>query len=160
VPERATVCGLFVAVSETVSVAARDPLTLGLNETEIVQVAEAARLVPQDFPEMTKSPGFVPVTAMLLMVIDELVPLVNVAVCAALVEPTFTEPNENEVGLMVTDPLEPPGAKPESATLCGEFDAVSIKVSEAVLVPPVVGANATFAEQLAPAASAEVQVFE
>jgi hypothetical protein len=147
-------------VSETVSVAARDPLTLGLNETAIVQVAEAARLDPQDLLDMTKSPGFAPVTATLWMVMEELVPLVNVAVCAALDDPTFTEPNEKEVGLIVTEPLEPPGAMPESATFCGEFDAVSIKVSEAVLVPSVVGANATFAEQLAPAASAEVQVFE
>jgi hypothetical protein len=116
VPERAAVCGLLVAESETVSVAARDPLTVGLNETETVQLADAARLVPQDLLEMRKSPGFVPVIEILLIVIDELVPLFRVAVWVVLVEPTFTEPNEKEVGLMVTDPLEPPGANPDRAT--------------------------------------------
>jgi hypothetical protein len=107
VPESATVCGLLLDVSETVSVAARDPLTLGLNATEMLQLAEAARLVPQVLLEMRKSPGFVPVMATLPIVMDDVDPFLSVAVWAVLVDPTFTEPYESEVGLMATVPLEP-----------------------------------------------------
>ena len=109
VPESATVCGLLLAVSVTVSVAVRVPLALGLNEIEILQLADAPRLEPHVLLEIRKSPAFVPVSATLLIVIDELVPLCNVAVNVPLVEPTLSEPNEREVGLMLTDAL-PPGA--------------------------------------------------
>ena len=117
VPDNDTVCGLLLAESAIVSVAERVPVVVGLNSTDTPQLADAARLEPHAFAEMTKSPGFVPVSEMLLMVIDELVPLLRVEDCAALVEPTFTEPNERLVGLMVTLPVLPPGANPESATV-------------------------------------------
>jgi hypothetical protein len=143
-----------------VSVAERDPATDGLKATEIVQLDEAARLVPQVLLEMRKSAGSAPVIATLLMVRDELVLLVRVVVSEPVVVPTETEPNEREVGLMLTEPVDPPGAYPDSATVWGEFVAESLKLSEAVRVPLVVGAKATLAEQLAAAASVEVQVFE
>ncbi|HEY1577537.1 MAG TPA: hypothetical protein VGF82_10755 [Terracidiphilus sp.] len=158
VPESATVCGLPLPVSETLRVAERDPLALGLNVTDTLQVAEAARLDPQVLLEMTKSPAFVPLTTTLLIVIVELVLLLSVAVFALLLEPTLTDPNENEVGLMVTLPLDPPGAKPDRATVCGELVAESLKVSVAVRVPPVVGLKVMFAVQLAPAARLVPQV--
>ena len=75
-------------------------------------------------------------------------------------DPTAVDGNPSEVGDTVTEPVEPPGAYPDSATFWGELEAESVKVSEAVRVPPVVGANATFTEQCAPAASVDVQVFE
>jgi hypothetical protein len=52
VPERATVCGLLLAVSETDNVADLVPLAVGLNATETVQLADAARLAPQVLLEM------------------------------------------------------------------------------------------------------------
>lgn len=110
VPDKATVCGLLVAVSETVSDADRVPVADGLNAMDTVQLAEAARLEPQVLLETTKSAGSAPVTETLPMVIAELVLLVSVADCAALVEPTFTDPKEREAGLMLTEPLDPPGA--------------------------------------------------
>jgi hypothetical protein len=110
VPDNATVCGLLPAVSETVSAADRVPATEGLNAMETLQEADAARLDPHVLLLMTKSPGLVPVTETLLMVIAEVVLLDSVADWAALVEPVFTDPNEREVGLMLTDPLDPPGA--------------------------------------------------
>jgi hypothetical protein len=151
VPDNATVCGLLLDESETVSVAARDPLVLGLNAMETLQLAAAARLLPQVLLEITKSPGFVPVTDTLLMVIEELDPFLSVAVCDALVEPTFTEPNEREVGLIVTVPPVPVPV-PDRDTVCGVFVAESLKLSVAVRVPLTVGANATLAVQLADAA--------
>ena len=46
-PERATVCGLFVAESVKLNVAVRVPVAVGLNTTDAVQFPDAARLVPQ-----------------------------------------------------------------------------------------------------------------
>jgi hypothetical protein len=46
-PESATVCGLLVAVSVKLRVAVRVPVVVGEKTTVAVQVAEAARLVPQ-----------------------------------------------------------------------------------------------------------------
>jgi hypothetical protein len=157
VPESATVCGLLLDVSETVSVAARAPLTLGLNAIDTLQLAEAARLVPQVLLEMRKSPGSVPVMATLLIVMDELDPFLSVAVCVVLVDPIFTEPYENEVGLMVTVPPEPVPV-PDNAAVCGVFVAESLKLSVAVRVPLTVGAKIMLAEQLADAASVVPQV--
>lgn len=44
VPLSATVCGLDVPLSETVRVPERAPMALGLNVTEMVHVAAAARV--------------------------------------------------------------------------------------------------------------------
>jgi hypothetical protein len=160
VPERATVCGLLLAVSETDSVAALAPLAVGLNATETVQLADAARLVPQVLLEMLKSPGLVPPSVTLLMVTDELVLFVSVAVCDALVDPTLTDPNERDVELKATDPFELAGANPDNPVVCGLGLAESLKFKVAVNVPPVVGANAIFAVQLAPAPRLDPQVFD
>lgn len=125
---------------------------VGLNSTEIPQLADAATVEPQALAKMRKSPGLVPESETLLTVIEELVPLVSVDDCTELVEPTFTEPNEREVGLTVALPLVPPGANPDSATDCGEFVAESLKLSVAVRVPLAIGAKAMLAVQLAEAA--------
>lgn len=44
VPPRKAICGLFVPVSLTVSPAVRSPRAEGVNVTEIVQLAPAARV--------------------------------------------------------------------------------------------------------------------
>jgi len=49
VPVRLAVCGLFVALSVTLSVAVRVPAAVGLKVTLIVQFAPAATLAPQLF---------------------------------------------------------------------------------------------------------------
>jgi hypothetical protein len=116
VPDSATVCGLLVDESETVSVAARVPLAVGLKEIETPQLAAAARLVPHVLLEIRKSPRLVPVSDMLLIVMEELELFFRVAVCVALVDPTFTEPYEREVGLIVTVPLVPVPV-PDKATV-------------------------------------------
>ncbi len=65
-PERLAVCGLFEALSVTVRVAVSAPVVVGVKVTLIVQFAPAATLVPQ-LLVWAKSPGLVPVTAMLVM---------------------------------------------------------------------------------------------
>ncbi len=157
VPDRAAVCGLLLAVSDTVNVAERAPVVAGLNVTLIVQLADGARLLGQLLA--VKSPGFVPVMATLLIVIAVALPLVTVAVFAALVEPTFTVPNESDVGLMLTVP-EPPVPNPVRGTFCGLVLSESLKLSVAVRVPLTVGAKMILAVQLAPAPREEPQVVE
>lgn len=156
VPESATVCGLFVAESVKLRVAVRVPAAVGLNTIEAVQLADAPRLVEQVLLEIAKSPAFVPVIATLLIVIDELNPFFNVAVCAAVVDPTAVLAKPIDVGLAAT----PPGAYPVNVTTCGLFVAESLKFSVAARFPVVVGANTTFAVQLADAARLVPHVFE
>ena len=67
VPESATVCGLLLAVSAKVRVAARLPVVVGANTTPAVQLAETARLGPQVLLEIWKSPGLAPARPMLLI---------------------------------------------------------------------------------------------
>lgn len=115
-PDSTTVCGLPVAESLNDSVAVRVPLTVGLKTTLAEQVAEAPRLVPQVFELKAKSPGFAPPIATLLMLIDEEVLFVNVALCGELVDPTAVAGKASEVGETVTEPV---GAYPDNATLSG-----------------------------------------
>jgi hypothetical protein len=116
VPVREAVCGLLLVVSETVSVAELAPVVVGLNTAVIVQLAEAARLAPQVLDEILKSLAFVPAMVTLLIVIAAALPLVKVAVCGALDDPTVTDPYAKLVGLNVTVPPAPV-AVPESATV-------------------------------------------
>ncbi len=61
VPESATVCGEPVALSAIDKEAVREPAAVGLNSTEIVQLAEAAREVVQVVADSTKELAAVPV---------------------------------------------------------------------------------------------------
>jgi hypothetical protein len=84
----------------------RVPATVGLKTTDAVQLADAARVVPQVLPAILKSDAFVPAMPMLLMVMEELSPFFSVAVWAALVPPTAVLANDKDEGLTET----PPGA--------------------------------------------------
>ena len=66
VPVSPAVCGLFEALSVTVSEAVRLPVAVGVKVTLIVQLAPAARLLPQ-LLVWPKSPLLAPVTAMLVI---------------------------------------------------------------------------------------------
>lgn len=72
VPVRLTVCGEPVALSVTATLAVRMPDAVGLNATEKLQCAPAATVGPQPLLVSVKSPGLVPVKAMLA--IDRVVP--------------------------------------------------------------------------------------
>jgi len=66
VPDTPEVWGLLLALSVTVNVALRDPVTVGVKVTLIVQFPPAATLDPQ-LLVCPKSPGLVPVKPMLVM---------------------------------------------------------------------------------------------
>ena len=77
VPDTPEVWGLLLALSVTVSVALRDPAAVGVKVTLIVQFPPAATLDPQ-LLVCPKSPGLVPVKAMLVMLNAVLVGLERV----------------------------------------------------------------------------------
>src|SRR5271170_2027963 len=110
VPVRATVSGLPGALLLTDSVPVAAPAAVGANCTPTVQEAPAASEVPQLFDSLNG-----PVTP-----IDDidtaLVPgLVTVTDCDALVEPTFSLPNDSLDGEAVravpVGPVPPPPGK-------------------------------------------------
>ena len=74
----------MLAPSVNTSVAERAPETAGLNITEAVQLAAAARLAPQVLDEMENSPGFAPPRVTLVIVMADVVLFVRVVVIAAL----------------------------------------------------------------------------
>ena len=79
VPERLTVWGLPAALSAMLSAAVRAPLAAGVKVTLTAQLAPAATLAPQ-LLVWAKSPGFVPVSARLVMLKAALPVLVRVRV--------------------------------------------------------------------------------
>ena len=103
VPVRFTVCGLFSASSVMLSAAVRVPLALGVKETLIVQFPPAETLLPQVLVWL-KSPLFVPVKPMLLIVRAELRLFVKVTICGELVVPTTCEAKVRLVGETETPP--------------------------------------------------------
>jgi hypothetical protein len=103
VPVTLAVCGVLLALSVTVKVALRVPTAVGVNVTSIEQLAPAARLAPQLFV-CAKSPLLVPVKAMLVMLIGELVPFSSATAWAPLVELTVWPANVSEEGDRLTEP--------------------------------------------------------
>ena len=135
-------------------VAVRLPVAWGVNVTEIVHFFLLATLLPQVLV-WAKSPGFVPVNVMLVILraIGRL--LVRVKVFAALVVSMACEANVIVAGVSVAcaTPV------PDSATVCGLSAALSVKVSDPVSAPSTVGENVTLTVHFAPAASVPGQVF-
>jgi hypothetical protein len=106
VPVRATVWGLFAALSVMVSAPDLAPVAVGLNVTLMEQFAPAATLVPQLFV-CEKSPLLVPVNVMLVRVNAAVPLLVSVTARAALPVPTCWLPNASDVGDSVTEGAVP-----------------------------------------------------
>ena len=95
VPERLTLVGPFGSLVAMVSVPLRDPLAAGEKVTLIMQLAPAARLVPQLFV-CAKSP-----VAEINETVTPLVPLfVTVTARAELVVPTVCDPKSIAVGVV------------------------------------------------------------
>jgi hypothetical protein len=88
VPVRVTVCGDPDALSVMVTEAFRLPAAVGVNVTEMLQFPPAATLAPHVLV-CTKSPAFVPVTAMLAIDRAPDPVLFSVTDWAVLVVPTF-----------------------------------------------------------------------
>ena len=108
-PETAICCGLPLALSVKLRVAVRVPDAVGLKMMFAVQLAEAARLAPHVLLKTAKSPAFVPVNAMLLMVMAAVPLLVSVATFWPPALPTATLPQVIELGDAVAAPYADAG---------------------------------------------------
>jgi len=86
-----------------------------------------------------------------LVMVNAAVPLlVRVTVWAVLVVPRDWLPNATLVGERLTAGAVP---VPERPTVCGLLGALSVRVTEAALLPVAVGVKVTLIVQLAPAAT-------
>ncbi len=151
VPVRLDVCGLLLALSDTCRVPVLVPVAVGVNTTLMVQVPKAATLAPQLVVDTLKSP---------VVEIETLVSatfrwFVSVNTFAGLVVPTVraayvTLAGVNAAGI-------PP--VPDSATVCGLFEALSLIVSVPVSTPTTVGVKVTLIWQVFPTASVLPQGF-
>lgn len=130
---------------------------VGVKTTLRVQLADAARLEPQVLAAMLKSPALEPEMPAALSVTAKGVVFETMIACNALDEPSFMLPKSKFPGEAATLPVDVP--KPERATCCGLFDAVSVTARVAVRVPPAVGLKRTVTVQLAVAARLELQAF-
>jgi hypothetical protein len=154
VPESDTVCGLPAALSATDSLAVRAARTVGRKVTLIVQLAPAARLLPQVLV-CAKFDLLVPVMEMLEIVMVAVPVFVSVTVRAALVVLIAWEPNEMDAS---DSEATGPAPVPDRATACGLPVALSLILSVAVRLPTAVGRNVTLTVQLPPAARELPQV--
>ena len=132
----------------TLKVALAAPVVEGLKTTLKTHFPEAASEDPQ-VVVLLNSERLVPVTEPAPTATELDVPFVMVMVCAALVEPRATLPNDRLEGVTVTLPEVPPLQEPpQRETFCGLFVAPSFIVSDAVRVPVTVGLKRTVTVQL------------
>src|SRR5208337_824249 len=101
VPVRETVCGLFVALSATESIAVMAPVTAGVNVTLMVHETWAAREAPKVVAEMANALALVPVMVSPETVMAVLSLFVSVTFFAALVLLRPCLPNDSVAGVNV-----------------------------------------------------------
>jgi hypothetical protein len=130
-------CGEPVALSTTVTSGVSAPSAPGGKCPWIVQLAPAARLVPQLFANKNEDAP-VPVTLMLVIDIVELALLVKAILCDPLVVPTQWLSNDKLVADGDGGGRRP---VPLSEILCGEPPALSVMVIAAVSVAATSGAK-------------------
>jgi hypothetical protein len=123
--------------------ALREPVADGVNVTLMLQLCPPPTLPPQVLV-CAKSPEFVPVIMMLVMLSAVLPRLVSVTVLAALVFPTLMVPKFRLAGASRTA-----APVPVKGTACGLPEALSVTLTAALRVPPAVGSNVTLTVQLA-----------
>ena len=102
VPLRVTFCGEPVTLSAMDSVDARAPAAVGLNSTDTVQVAAAARDVVQVFAEIRNEVAAPPLRVSEISVRGVVPEFFTVTTCAAVVDPTVVDAKVRVVGVSVT----------------------------------------------------------
>jgi hypothetical protein len=155
-PLRLIICGLPGALSLIVTDPVLGPVAVGAKATEIVQLAPAARLLPQ-LVFRRKVLGAIEIGALNVSVA---VPLfVSVTVCGALVLPTGWLVNVRLVGERVAAGAgDPP---PLRTTVCVDPAvplSLSVTTSEPLRGPDAVGVKVTLIEQFDIAATVLPQV--
>jgi hypothetical protein len=155
VPVTAADCGDPLALSATEMAAVRLAAVAGVNVTVIVQLAPAAREVPQLFV-CPKLLALVPVTEMLVMVSAAVPGFESVIGNGVAAVPISVLGNASGFGLSSAC-----GAVPVPVTVadCGEPVALSATEIDALRLPAAAGVKLTVMVQFAPAASEVPQLF-
>jgi hypothetical protein len=115
-PVSPTTCGLLLAPSVNITLALREPATVGLNAIVAEQLAPTAKLAPQVLLEIKKSAALAPPTRMLLITIAAVPLFVRVIGFGPPVCPTATLTQFKLAGLTDADPEVPLVPVPDSAT--------------------------------------------
>lgn len=151
-PVRLEVCGVAIALSATCSAPVLVPVAVGVKTTLILQLVLAARLVPQVVVETLKSP----VVEITTLFSATFCLLARVNTFAALVVVTFCAAKIAVTGITVAcgSPV------PESDTICGLFEALSVNVTLPVSAPSCSGMKVSFMTQLFPGSRGGPHVFE
>lgn len=155
IPVSETLCGEAAALSTRVSAALSVPAAVGLKVTERVQVALTASALPQ-LLVCENDVGLVPVSVIVEIVSDALPVFLSVKVWTADEAPTVVEAKVRLVGVRLT--AGTPTPVPVRVTVCGELEALSVKLSVAEKVPAAVGLKVPVAVQVLPGASDVEQV--
>src|SRR6266566_6836345 len=142
VPDTPAVWGLLLALSVTVNVALREPVTVGVKVTLMVQVPLAAKVegLRGQLLVCPKSPGLVPVKPMFVIVNAAPLGFDSVTALAALGVPTFWFPKSG------TGDGERTGSDapvPDTPEVWGLLLALSATAKIALRVPVVVGVKVT-----------------
>ena len=132
----------------------REPVAPGRNVTLMVQLAPAAKVVPQVVVS-AKSEAFVPAIETPFIVMVPVPVFLSVTVLALVVTFTGWIPNGTVVGVRLATGLVP---VPVKLICCGLVGSELAIRSVAVLLPLAVGLNVTLMLQVAPTASVVVQV--
>jgi hypothetical protein len=146
VPFSETDCGLPVALSAMLNVAARTPVAVGVNVTLIVQLAFTPKVpdglhVPAPAPlPNAKSLLLAPIIEKPAKLTADDPVLLTAKLSAPLVVPTACEPYVKLLGVTVTVAV-PPVPVPVSVTICGLPAALSVNVIVPVRGPVAVGVN-------------------
>jgi len=138
VPVTTADCGEPLALSAIEMAAARPPVDPGVNETVIVQVAFAARELPQLFVS-PKLLALAPVTEMLVIVSAAVPEFESVIGSVVAAVPTTVPGNASGFGLSAACGVSAAMPDPVNVTVCGE--PLALSATERVAVNPVVEAG-------------------
>lgn len=155
VPLNETVCGDPVALSATFRVPLSEPVVVGFNSTEMVQLAPAANVAPQVLADLRNELALAPVKLVELRATTAALVFLSVTSWGAEAVPFGVEPNVKLAGVSVT--VSAP--VPLKAKDCGDPGALSAMDSDAVRVPAANGLKVMVMEQEALIASVVPQVF-
>jgi len=130
VPVSAIVCGEPETLSVMETVALYAVAAAGVKDTEIMQDAADASVVPQVFVS-AKSAGFVPPSAMLVMLSVALPVLLSVTICTDDVDPVFTPVKVRDDADSITSGDVPTPLSPMLCVLPETFPLLSVTVTVA-----------------------------
>lgn len=159
-PERATPCGLPVALSLMLSVPLRLPLAVGVNTTLAVQLWPGPRVLKRGGEAQVLVWVKSPVTLIVVISSVDVPVLVMVTVCAGVVEPTLVFAKVRVVGVTVTE-VAWVTPVPVTVMMWGLVGVLSSMLNSSVTDPVATGVKVMLRVHVPPrAATVPTQLFD